>query len=229
MNGETLRYEYKYVIHARSAELLKHQLGALLRPDEHADSNGEYFIRSVYFDDGSYSAFYEKLAGGSVRNKYRLRFYNMDSGRIAFEAKRKCGQLVRKESLLVPLPTAERMMNCAALTAQEKQAPLLAEFDALSCGMGLKPRVIVDYTRAAFLYPVNNVRITLDSNICAESFHMDRVFRRLSSIPVAEHGEAVLEVKFSEWLPPFLAQALSGVPEILQANSKYCNCLAVYL
>jgi len=229
MNGETYRYEYKYLISAKSAELLKHQLGALLRPDEHADSNGEYLIRSVYFDDDACSGYYEKLAGVNIRNKYRLRFYNLNPEWIVFEAKRKHGQLVRKDALPVSKAVAVRMLSGASLTAQEKREPLLAEFDALSCGQGLKPRVIVDYMRTAFVYPVNNVRITLDRDICAESFHMDRVFQRFASVPVMERDEVVLEVKFSEWLPPFLSQTLSGVPQILQANSKYCNCLAVYL
>ena len=229
MSTEIYRYEYKYVIRSESAALLKHQLGALLRADEHAGSNGDYFIRSVYFDDDTFSAYHEKLAGVNIRNKYRLRFYNMDAGRLTFEAKRKCGQLVTKSAQVISRETAERMLSGAELYVEERQTPLLAEFDALSCGLALQPSVIVDYTRTAFVYPVNDVRITLDGDICSESFQMDQVFQRHASIPVMEQGEVVLEVKFSQWLPPFLAQVLSGIPKILCANSKYCNCLAVYL
>lgn len=230
MNNDNYRYEYKYIISQKNAALLKHQLGALLCLDEHADLNGEYFVRSVYFDDDSLSAYHEKLSGINIRNKYRLRFYNLNTEPLVFEAKRKHGQLVIKNSLVISRLTAERMLSGNKMTAEDKQAPLIAEFDALSCGVvGLQPSVIVDYTRAAFLYPLNNVRITLDSDICAEKYHIDHVFRRYASIPVLENDEVVLEVKFSEWLPPFLAQVLSGVPKILCANSKYCNCIAVYL
>lgn len=229
MNDEAYRYEYKYVISAQSAELLKHTLRALLRPDEHADEDGNYMIRSVYFDDERFSAYHEKLAGVCVRNKYRLRFYNFNTERIAFEAKRKHGQLVKKQSCVVSLDLAQRMLSGVQLTPQERQEPLLAEFDTLSSMADLQPSVVVDYLRTAFTYPVNKVRITLDQGVSSDQYRADRVFEPCASIPVMDHGEVILEVKYSEWLPPFLAQVLSNTPSILQANSKYCNCLSVYL
>lgn len=229
MSNENYRYEYKYIINTKNAALVKHQLGALLCPDEHADCSGEYFVRSVYFDDDSLSAYHEKLSGINIRNKYRLRFYNLNPERLVFEAKRKHGQLVTKNTLPISRLTAERMLSGGKLTPEDKQSPLLAEFDALTCGsLGIKPSVIVDYTRTAFLYPLNNVRITLDSDICAEKYHIDHVFKRYASVPVLESDTVILEVKFSDWLPPFIAQVLSVVPKILCANSKYCNCIEVY-
>ena len=229
MNDEAYRYEYKYVISAQSAELLKYTLRALLRPDEHADEDGNYLIRSVYFDDDRFSAYHEKLAGVCNRNKYRLRFYNFNAERIAFEAKRKYGQLVKKQSCVVSRDLAQRMLSGAQLTPQERQEPLLAGFDTLCSCTRMQPSVVVDYLRTAFIYPVNRVRITLDQDVCADQYSVDRLFEKSASIPVMEHGEVILEVKYAEWLPPFLAQALSNIPMILQANSKYCNCLSVYL
>jgi SPX domain-containing protein involved in vacuolar polyphosphate accumulation len=229
MNDEPYRFEYKYVISAQSAELLKHTLRALLTKDEHADEDGNYLIRSVYFDDDRLSAYHDKLAGVCDRNKYRLRFYNFNAERIAFEAKRKHGQLVKKQSCVVSRDLAQRMLSGGSLTPQERQEPLLAEFDTLSACANLQPSVVVDYLRTAFTYPVNRVRITLDQDVCSDQYRADRVFERCASIPVMDHGDVILEVKYSEWLPPFLAQALSNTPSILQANSKYCSCLSVYL
>ncbi len=229
MNDEPYRYEYKYIISAQSSELLKHMLRALLQPDEHADEEGNYLIRSVYFDDDRFSAYFDKLAGVSDRNKYRLRFYNFNMERIAFEAKRKYGQLVKKQSCIVSRDLAQRMLSGVALTQQERREPLLAEYDTLSLCANMKPSVVVDYLRTAFTYPVNRVRITLDQNVCSDQYSADRVFEKYASIPVMDHGEVILEVKYSEWLPPFLAEVLSNTPSILQANSKYCNCLSFYL
>ena len=47
--------------------------------------NGVYFIRSLYFDDGSDSALREKLDGVSRREKFRIRFYNGDLSFIMLE------------------------------------------------------------------------------------------------------------------------------------------------
>lgn len=229
MNDEPYRFEYKYVISAQSAELLKHTLKALLLPDEHADENGNYRIRSVYFDDARLSAYHDKLAGVSDRNKYRLRFYNFNTERIAFEAKRKHGQLVKKQSCAVTRDLALRMLTGAQLTPAERQEPLLAEYDARCSCASFQPSVVVDYLRTAFTYPVNRVRITLDQDVGSDRFSVDRVFEECASVPVMDHGEVILEVKYSEWLPPFIAQALSNTPTVLQANSKYCNCLSLFL
>lgn len=229
MSGGARRYEYKYLIGARSAELLGRQLPAVISTDRHGDARGKYFVRSVYFDDDAYTAYCEKFAGVDVRNKYRLRFYNMDPGRLVFEAKRKRGPFVTKESAVVSRETAERLLSGARLTGRERETPLIAEFDALCAASNVKPSVIVDYERTAFVHPLDDVRITLDSDVRAEAFCPENVFCRRAAVPVLEHGEVVLEVKFDRALPPFLSRLLSNVPKILCANSKYCNCLAVYL
>ena len=229
MSGGTRRYEYKYLVDAKSAELLGRQLPAVISADRHGDSRGKYFVRSVYFDDDAYSAYCEKFAGVDVRNKYRLRFYNMDAKRLMFEAKRKRGQYVTKESAVVARETAERLLLGQRLTGQERETPLLAEFDAICAVSANKPSVIVDYNRTAFVHPLGDARITLDSDISAEAFRMENVFCRRASVPALENGQVVLEVKFCTELPPFLSGLLAGVPKILCANSKYCNCLAVYL
>jgi hypothetical protein len=228
MSRQMMRYEYKYLISEQSAVLLRCQLAALLSTDEHSNGDGRYFIRSVYFDDADYTAYHDKLAGVNVRNKYRLRFYNMDSRYIFFEAKRKRGQRMVKNSVVVSRDCAERMMSGGRLRSGELEHPLLREFDAFSLTGGLTPSVIVDYDRAAFTHPMSDTRITLDSDVRAETYRPENVFVRHASAPVLEDGMVILEVKFNEELPPFLAQWLSGVPKILCANSKYCNCLEIY-
>jgi len=228
MIENTFRNEYKYLIGAASAELLRRRLGALIDRDVHARESGDYFIRSIYFDDTSFTAFHDKLAGVSVRNKYRIRFYNMDASQLFFEAKRKRDRFVHKDCVPISREQADRMLSGKPLEQNECSEPLLAEFSAL-CNVGMQPSVVVDYVRTAFVYPVGDVRITLDSDLYAESYRAESAFTDVGGVPVLEGGDVILEVKFTGFLPPFIAAALSDVPKILSANSKYCNCLAVYL
>ena len=227
MSG-TYRNEYKYLIGEASAELIRRRLGALIDRDSHANANGDYFIRSVYFDDGSLSAYHDKLAGVSIRNKYRIRFYNMDASRLTLEAKRKRDKFVCKDCAPLSMETAQKLLSGEPLAREEAADPLLAEFAALA-RIGMQPSVIVDYVRTAFVYPVGDVRITLDSALYAESYRQEHVFTEPGGVPVLEQGDVILEVKFSGFLPPFIAEAISDVPKILSANSKYCNALAIYL
>lgn len=78
------RHEVKHVIDRFEAAELRPRLRAVMHSDSHA-RNGVYFIRSLYFDDGSDSALREKLDGVSRREKFRIRFYNGDLSFIMLE------------------------------------------------------------------------------------------------------------------------------------------------
>ena len=71
------RHELKYFINRGDMIALGHRLGGVLHPDPHADEKGEYFIRSLYFDDAYDMAFYDKVSGNQNRDKYRIRIYNL--------------------------------------------------------------------------------------------------------------------------------------------------------
>ena len=71
-----------------------------MAPDSHA-IDGQYEIRSLYFDNRDDKALREKLDGVSRREKYRIRMYNNDPSVIRLERKFKCSGLGYKESALL--------------------------------------------------------------------------------------------------------------------------------
>ena len=72
------RHELKYYITEGDHALLSRKLSLTMEQDAFAKkSGGEYFIRSLYFDDRDDSAFREKLDGTDERDKFRIRIYNM--------------------------------------------------------------------------------------------------------------------------------------------------------
>ena len=50
MQDKKQRFEFKYWIGWREYNILQPRLASLLSRDPHTDSNGEYKIRSLYFD-----------------------------------------------------------------------------------------------------------------------------------------------------------------------------------
>ena len=60
------RHELKYYINYRDYTLLRGVLKALMPLDPHAGPNGDYHIRSLYFDDAYETALVEKMAGYDV-------------------------------------------------------------------------------------------------------------------------------------------------------------------
>lgn len=217
----TVRNEWKYEISPKSAVLLNARLNAYLMRDSHAGPDG-YMIRSLYFDDINESAFYDKLAGISERVKYRIRYYDGHADYLFFERKRKHGVYIEKDSVPISRETAERMIRNQLLLEGELEAPLLAEYAALRLSRLLRPRVIVDYQRKAFVYPEQNVRITLDFDIRSGMYRTVSFFDQIATIPVSNQGNVILEVKYDRYLPDKPREALSKLTLMAQANSKFC-------
>lgn len=69
------RHEYKHRINNMDYFLLRGRLEAIMQRDIHSDKNGEYIVRSLYFDTPKDKALREKINGINRREKFRLRRY----------------------------------------------------------------------------------------------------------------------------------------------------------
>ncbi len=224
MNDAGLRHENKYEISRASAALLKARLKTVLRPDVHHGADG-YQIHSLYFDDLDYNAYRDKVDGIRDRSKLRLRYYNDNEDYIVFENKEKIGSLTRKTSMTLQKETALQMIN--GETELSESGPLIDLYKALVSSRKLQPRVLVDYHRTPFTLDLQNVRITLDEDVKTLPFRKDLFDRSIPMIPVLDPETAILEVKYDEFLPPYLAMILQDVPMTRIAVSKFVRCLSL--
>lgn len=80
------RHEWKHEINASDFITITQRLSAVARPDAHGNE-GNYIIRSLYFDNSSDKALREKIDGVNRREKFRLRYYNNDISYIHLEKK----------------------------------------------------------------------------------------------------------------------------------------------
>ena len=67
------RHELKYFIHPAEVEALRARLRPVLKMDSHCRGGKPYVIRSLYFVDIDYSAYFDKQSGVMNRDKYRIR------------------------------------------------------------------------------------------------------------------------------------------------------------
>ena len=107
---KNFRHEYKYLISRASAELLKQRLKGFMEYDPHAGKRG-YTIRSLYFDDLSADAFYDKVSGVDNRTKYRIRCYNYSNAVFKLEKKEKKGHLTRKTAQTISLSQVQAIQQ----------------------------------------------------------------------------------------------------------------------
>lgn len=218
---KNFRHEYKFLISPNAAKLLKLRLPHIMIRDPHAGATGQYTIRSLYFDDPNFTAFRDKVDGVDNRTKYRIRCYNGETSRCRLERKEKKGHLTRKTGQSI---TAQDALALQSRTFAPAEG-LCEELRLLCATSGLRPMVLVDYDRTPFVCAAGNTRVTLDENLRTRPYCADLFDRNMSMMPVLEDNQVILEVKFDDYLPGYLRDALANIPKIPMAISKFAMCL----
>ena len=102
----------------------------------------------------------------------------------------------------------------------------LAEELRLHCQSGgARPVVLVDYDRTPFVCANGNTRITLDENLRTRPYCGCLEGSSQAMVPVLEPDQVILEVKFDDFLPGYLSDALADIPKAPMAISKFALCL----
>ena len=221
-----VRHELKFYINRGQYEVLARMLRALLNRDENADENGEYHIRSLYFDTIFDDALFEKVAGVGLRNKYRIRIYNFSDSFIRMECKSKYGNYIAKRQAVISRDLCEQLMTGDPSGLENTSSGLLREvFREMRLNL-LRPVVIVDYTREAYMHPVEDIRVTFDKQLRTGLFSHDLFNPHLPTVPPLAADQVILEVKFNQLLPQFLKDviALAAGWSSRSAISKYVLC-----
>jgi SPX domain protein involved in polyphosphate accumulation len=222
LSKETYRHEIKYYINRQDAYLLHKMLANHMRPDENTNSNGEYWVRSLYFDTMDNSGYVDKINGCSERKKIRIRTYDTECNAIKLELKQKSGNYYKKESTVISKDAAIQLVNGNRSSFLRTDDKITTRCFACMQYEAHRPVILVDYEREAFVYPYHNIRITIDKSLRA-SMRVENVFiRDIAMVPVFNDERYVLEVKFNASLPGILKNIISGVNPVYTSVSKYC-------
>ena len=213
------RHEWKHVINAADRIIIRQRLQAVARSDAHA-VDGEYLIRSLYFDDLRDSALREKIDGVDNREKFRIRYYNGDTSLIHLEKKCKIHGLCRKFSAALTKDEAQSIVDGTIDWMKDCGRPLVQELYTKMKNQGLKPKTIVDYTREPYIFAPGNVRVTIDYDIRTGLNKTDFLNPDCMTIPAGD-SPIILEVKWDEYLPDIIRDAVDLKGRRETAFSKY--------
>lgn len=200
------RHELKFIVTDRELEILKYRLKAIMKPDRH--QNGDrYTIRSLYFDDYDDNCMRENEDGVDQRKKYRLRIYNGSEEVIKLEKKCKERGMTRKTAVSISKEDCESYMKGKEIPLKMLVSDLEREFWMERKIKGMHPVCIVEYERTAFVEKIGNVRVTFDRNISG-SERVGDFLKSPSLMPVMPKGQHILEVKYDELLPEYIANCM---------------------
>ena len=196
------RHENKYIITAGQVELLRNRIEGICDFDKYATENGGYNIRSLYFDDYTGNSFNENEMGVDHRQKYRIRIYNHSADVVVLERKIKENGLISKDRAVIPRELLDAILEDRVLEEDfYGEIPLVNRFLNEYHTRYLRPRVIVEYDREAFVSELEDIRITFDTSISYSGNVEDFLDPDLNLTPVMLSGKELLEVKYTEVLP----------------------------
>ncbi len=223
--GRKFRFENKYMITSAQIELLRCHIEELCSLDSFSDGVKGYNIRSVYFDDYANNSYKDNEIGSEPRNKFRIRIYNHDASKIYLEEKIKVGGKITKDRAVVDREFCEAVLKEEGdKLSYPTESPVLNRFLLAYHTKFLRPRIIVEYDRSAYVYPDGDVRITFDTSIAfsdeVEAFFEKDIFLQ----PIMPLHKELLEVKYTEFIPDFIHEALN-IKQLQQNTfSKYYLC-----
>lgn len=226
MNQVKLRHELKYHINYQDYLALRNVLKQFLKLDRNANLKDEnrYHIRSLYFDDIQNSALWEKISGNGIRQKYRIRIYNLSDQIIMLEKKSKQRNLIAKSRQIITKEECEQILQGKLESFILSDKRLLRELFIKNRVNQLKPVVLVDYKREAYVNPAGNVRITFDQELKTGLFSTELFSDRVPMIQAFNEAGMILEIKYDEYLPDHIRQAIHFKGRHPEALSKYVQC-----
>lgn len=224
MKKPSYRHEQKYYINQGDYTLLSNRLKLTMEPDKYAKKTGGYFIRSLYFDDWNDTAFKTKLDGVDDRDKYRIRIYNFSDSAIKLECKHKENSFISKNSVMLTRKEADDLLSGNFGFLLKRPEPFAKEMYINFRTKLLKPRVIVDYTREAYVFPLEDVRVTFDKNV-RTAYRATEIFdKSLPTYPVVTDYDMIMEIKFNRYLSTYIRDLIQISASQHSAISKYCLC-----
>ncbi len=224
-NTPKIRHELKYYISQGEYLVLRDRLKPLMPLDPFADPDTRsYDIRSLYFDDIYNTAMWEKMDGIKNRKKWRIRLYNYKSDNIKLEKKAKYDMYTAKESAKITKYQVEDIISGRYEFLLSQGNPLFEEMYGDIVVNRLKPIVVVDYIREAYIYPAGNVRVTFDKYLHSGNFNTDIFRSTMMPVPILDPGTLILEIKYDATLPMHIRDILNTTTGLRSAISKYAQC-----
>ena len=222
------RNELKFIINAGQKYLIENKLRNLCQRDSFSDESGGYLISSLYFDDYNQSAFYDKANGIRDRKKFRIRVYNFQTDVIKLERKIKQVNCTGKSHLQISKEEYDQLVSGDVRFLSLKDDGVAKDFFLHYRMKHLRPRVVVEYRREAFVYPYGDVRICFDTFLKAGIFKED-LFSIGQRISVTPPDQIILEVKYTGYLPDIIRNLIQSTNLQWQSISKYAQCFVVGL
>jgi SPX domain protein involved in polyphosphate accumulation len=213
------RFEFKYLLDSELRKQIESELSHFVSFDPFVANtpNNQYFVRSLYFDDANFTAFYDKTDGLLNRKKFRLRTYCRspgDNAPVFLEIKGRYNNLVVKHR--TPLDCKSELVTESGEALNSKiisaaaSGPVLEHFEYETFKKRIRPNVLIDYQRRPYISKYDaEFRLTFDDQLRATATNFLWPDSGRKSRDVVS-GYSVMEVKFRYHMPSWFHRIIQS-------------------
>jgi len=233
------RYELKYILDYPTFVNIQKAIKFFLKEDPMGNSEGKYNVTSLYYDTRNLRFFWEKIDGEKKRVKLRLRRYeSIDINKlkqkksnnfVSIELKKRDDKTVSKKRAVMEEKDARAFIEAPILKkniikeAHPQYKTTLCEVAYLKSIMHLQPKLVISYTRQAFISKAGiPLRVTFDMNV---KYRKDNLTLQqcIADKHVIMPNHIIMEVKYTNYLPLWLVNILQQYGCQIRTFSKYCT------
>ena len=212
-----MRRELKYEISYQEYQNIMRVLDRVLKRDKHSNEDGEYQIKTIYFDNHLHEIENDKKNDINSVKKYRIRMYNNNENSIFLERKsneniykQKVKQKIKKQDVI-------NILNGDYKEILEAEESLKTELYFKLLLKQYRPTIIIEYTRTAYRDEASKVGITIDKNIkstkdCKKFFE---------DVQAEESKKYILEVKYDKEIPQYIKNIIMSLENKKVAKAKF--------
>lgn len=225
------RFEFKYVLPQALRDEVESELQHFVQFDPFvaATEHHQYFVRSLYFDDPTWSCFHAKVDGMHTRSKFRLRTYARQPGMGTpwfLEIKGRYNNLVFKHRTPLRGSFDEGARGddlCKLILRHAEPGKVRDQFEFDVYKKQIRPVALIDYLRRPYVSRFDpEFRLTFDEQLTAAETPA------LFPGPAAVHrklvpGYTVMEVKFRHHVPAWFHSILQAYELRRRSISKICE------
>jgi SPX domain protein involved in polyphosphate accumulation len=227
------RHELKYQISESKAIAIAQYIKPYLQADRYSklQRGGDYPIVSLYLDSVDMRLCRESLTGQKNRFKLRIRSYTDEPEYPRFfEIKRRINTIIFKSRARVMDRDVRSLLEGLPLPPQDYTADeeTINQFQLYLSSIRAKPAVLIRYKRQAYEGEhQNRVRVTFDRELAYNVTRLPEV--RLGGSgwqrnPYTD-GSVILEIKFTDHYPAWLAEMVKYFNLRQQSISKYASSI----
>lgn len=220
-----MRKELKYEVSYEESRNIINVLDMLFPRDKHSNEDGEYTIKSIYFDNHLHEIENDKENDINSVKKYRIRMYNNDDSTLYLERKSNENGYIYKVKQKITRQDVENILNGNYKELLENGETLKTELYIKMLLKQFRPTIIIEYKRTAYRDELSKASITIDRCIrsiqdCKKFFDED--------IQTEPGKKYILEVKYENYIPEYIRNIVTNLENKKIAKAKFITHIKKY-